>query len=107
MKRIYTSLLVALVALLIPNTIWAADPDLENDYTLVKSVTWGDGTNIAGSGACAYTAYDTGNKKQQALTILTAPEDAAGWVAMQAWTDGSGKGWWNRADKGLYCLYSR
>ena len=104
MKRIYTSLLVALVALLIPNTIWAADPDLENDYTLVKSVTWGDGTNIAGSGACAYTAYDTGNKKQQALTILTAPEDAAGWVAMQAWTDGSGKGWWNRADKGLYCV---
>ena len=93
-----------MVALLIPNTIWAADPDLENDYTLVKSVTWGDGTNIAGSGACAYTAYDTGNKKQQALTILTAPEDAAGWVAMQAWTDGSGKGWWNRADKGLYCV---
>ena len=104
MKRIFTSLLVALVALLIPNTIWAADPDLANDYTLVKSITWGDGTNIAGSGSCAYTAYETGNKKQQSLTLLTAPEDAVGWIAMQAWTDGSGKGWWNRSDKGLYCV---
>ena len=104
MKRIYTSLLVTLMALLIPNTIWAAEPDLENDYTLVKAMIWGDGTNINGSGTCAYTAYDTGNKKQQTLTILTAPENAAGWIAMQAWTDGSGKGWWNRADKGLYCV---
>lgn len=88
---------------------WAADPDLENDYTLVKSVSWGgaDAVNIAGSGACAYTAWDTGNKLQQKLTILTAPEDAAGWIAMQAWTDGSGsnpKGWWNRSDKSLYCV---
>ena len=49
MKRIYTSLLVALVALLIPSTIWAADPDLENDYTLVKSVTFGDGADFAGT----------------------------------------------------------
>ena len=104
MKRTYTSLLIALVALLLPCSMWAADPDLANDYTLVKSVTWGDGVNIAGSGACAYTAYDTGNKKQQSLTILTAPNDAAGWIAMQAWTDGSGKGWWNRADNSLYCV---
>ena len=96
--------MVTLAAVLFPTSMWAADPNLENDYTLMKSVTFGDGTNIAGSGACAYTAYDTGNKKQQALTILTAPEDAAGWIAMQAWTDGSGKGWWNRADKGLYCF---
>lgn len=84
--------------------VWADDPDLVNDYTLVKSVTFGDGTNIAGTEACAYTAYDTGNKKQQSLTVLTAPSAAAGWIAMQAWTDGSGKGWWNRADKGLYCV---
>ena len=104
MKRIFTSLLVVLAALLMPLNILAADPDLGNDYTLVKSVTWGDGVNIAGSGACAHTAYDTGNKKQQTLTILTAPGDAAGWIAMQAWTDGSGKGWWNRSEKGLYCV---
>ena len=104
-KNLLISFMVALVALIIPNSVWAADPDLTNDYTLVKSVTWGDGVNIAGSGACAYTAYDTGNKKQQSLTILTAPEDAAGWIAMQAWTDkSSGKGWWNRADNSLYCV---
>ena len=103
-KHLLKSLLVALVALIIPNSIWAADPDLTNDYTLVKSVTWGDGVNIAASGPCAHTAYDTGNKKQQSLTILTAPEDAAGWIAMQGWTDGSGKGWWNRADNSLYCV---
>lgn len=105
MKKFTTlkTLLVGLLALG-ATSVWAADPDLTNDYTLVKSVTWGDGTNIAGSGACAHTAYDTGNKLQQALTILTAPTDAAGWIAMQAWTDGSGKGWWNRADKSLYCV---
>ena len=97
--------ILTLVALLAVTTgAWATDPDLENDYTLVKSVTWGDGVNIAGSGACAYTAYDTGTKKQMSLTILTAPEAAAGWIAMQAWTDGSGKGWWNRADNSLYCV---
>lgn len=85
---------------------WAADPDLENDYTLVKSVSWGgaDAVSIAASGACAYTAWETGNKKQQALTVLTAPEDAAGWIALQGWTDGSGKGWWNRSGQSLYCV---
>lgn len=88
---------------------WAADPDLENDYTLVKSVSWGgsDAVSIAASGACAYTAWETGNKRQQALTILTAPEDAAGWIAMQAWYDPNNtksKGWWNRADNSLYCV---
>ena len=113
MKK-FTTLKTLLVGLLAcaATSVWAADPDLTNDYTLVKSVTWGDGTNIAGSGACAHTAYDPGNFKQQALTILTAPEDAAGWIAMQAWTDGSGnnpKGWWNRKDETkkiilLYCV---
>lgn len=85
---------------------WAADPDLENDYTLVKSVSWGgaDAVSIEASGECAYTAWDTGNKLQQKLTILTAPEDAAGWIAMQGWqTDGKGKGWWNRSGQSLYC----
>jgi len=103
-KHLLTKTLLVAAGLLVGQSVWAADPDLVNDFTLVKSVTFGDGVNIAGSGACAHTAYDTGNKKQQSLTILTAPEDAAGWIAMQAWTDGSGKGWWNRADKGLYCV---
>ena len=105
MKKHLLKTLLMGVMTLIATGAWAADPDLTNDYTLVKSAEWGDGTNIAGSGACAHTAYDTGNKKQQSLTILTAPDAAAGWIAMQAWTnDASGKGWWNRADKGLYCV---
>ena len=91
---------------LVATGAWAADPDLTNDYTLVRSASFGgaDAVNIACEGACAYTAYDTGNKKQQALTIATAPEDAAGWIAFQGWTDGSGKGWWNRAGQSLYCV---
>ena len=102
-KHLLKTLLVGIMTFMATGA-WAADPDLTNDYTLVKSVEWGDGTSIAGTVACAYTAYDTGNKKQQSLTILTAPEAAAGWIAMQAWTDGSGKGWWNRSEKGLYCV---
>lgn len=84
---------------------WAADPDLENDYTLVRSVTWGQaGEDIACSGACPYKAYDTGNKLYQTLTTVTSPADAAGWIAFQGWTDGSGKGWWNRSGQSLYCV---
>lgn len=103
-KSLFKNCLVALLAM-IGVSAWAADPDFENDYTLVKSITFGDGADFAGTTACAYTAYDTGNKKQQSLTILTAPADAAGWIALQAWANGgSGKGWWNRQDKGLYCI---
>ncbi len=101
-KKIFT--LLTLLATVCSGA-WAADPDLESDYTLVKTATFGDSDaeDIACSGACAYTAYDTGNKKQQALTIATAPTAAAGWIAFQGWTDGSGKGWWNRDGKSLYC----
>lgn len=103
MKKLST-LWFVLAALLLPTNLWA-QPDLDNDYTLVRAVTFGDGAAFAGTEACAYTAWDTGNKKQQTLTVLTAPEDAAGWIALQAWTnDGSGKGWWNREGKGLYCI---
>ena len=103
MKKLST-LWIALAALLLPMNLWAV-PDLANDYTLVRSVTFGDGADFAGTEACTYTAWDTGNQKQQTLTVLTAPEDAAGWIALQAWANGgSGKGWWNRADKGLYCF---
>ncbi len=96
--------LIALLTVVGVSTVWAADPDLENDYTLVKSVTWDGTVDIEASGACDYTAYETGNAKQQELTVLTAPADAAGWIAMQAWTNSSsGKGWWNRPDNGLFC----
>ncbi|MBO4315550.1 MAG: hypothetical protein J5867_06275 [Prevotella sp.] len=83
--------------------VFAADPDLENDYTLVKSVAWGDGTDITTSDQLSITAWDTGNKRQQILYAVTTPADAAGWFGVQAVSNGSGKGWWNRADKGLYC----
>ncbi|MBQ8127523.1 MAG: MucBP domain-containing protein [Prevotella sp.] len=106
-KHLLRSMLVAIAMVFGASGAWAADPDLENDYTLVKSVDFGDAeaVDIACSGNCAYTAYDTGNKKQQTLTILTAPADAAGWIAMQGWTNvGTGKGWWNRPGQSLYCV---
>lgn len=106
MKRNLLSTMLVGAMTLAATSAWAGDPDLVNDYTLVKSVTWGDGVTITGSGACAYTAYDNGNKKQQSLTVLTAPEAAAGWIAMQAWIDpenSGSKGWHNLQDKGLYC----
>ena len=59
-KHLQKSLFVGVLALMTTGA-WAADPNLESDYTLMKSVTWGDGTNITGEGACAHTAYDTGN----------------------------------------------
>ena len=79
----------------------AADPDLANDYTLVKSITFSGDTVIAlGTSAIAYTAYETGNAKQQQLYDCTAPESASGWIAFQ----GTGsKGWLNRSGYGLWC----
>lgn len=79
----------------------AADPDLANDYTLVKSITFKGDTAIAlGTSAIAYTAYETGNAKQQQLYDCTAPESASGWIAFQ----GTGsKGWLNRSGYGLWC----
>ncbi len=103
MKKKLFFLVVLLVTMV--SGAWGADPDLKNDYTLVKSVTWGDGTAIDGSEACSYTAYETGNARQQSLTVLSSPKAAAGWIAMQGWTaDASGKGWWNRESKSLYCV---
>ena len=79
----------------------AADPDLANDYTLVRSITFSGDTVIAlGTSAIAYTAYETGNAKQQQLYDCTAPESASGWIAFQ----GTGsKGWLNRSGYGLWC----
>lgn len=79
----------------------AADPDLATDYTLVKSITFKGDTAIAlSTSAIAYTAYETGNAKQQQLFDCTAPESASGWIAFQ----GTGsKGWLNRSGYGLWC----
>ena len=63
MKRI-TQFMLMLFALILgtATNVLAADPDL-SDYTLVKSVTWGDGTDITTSDQCGITAWDTGNKR--------------------------------------------
>ena len=93
------------VAALVMKVTGSEEAELPNldDYDLVKSVTWDGTVDIAASGDCNYTAYETGNKIQQALTILTSPENAAGWIAMQACTNiATGKGWWNRPSYGLY-----
>ncbi|MBQ2131357.1 MAG: hypothetical protein II431_08440 [Prevotella sp.] len=52
MKRI-TQFMLMLFALILgtATNVLAADPDL-SDYTLVKSVTWGDGTDITTSDSC-------------------------------------------------------
>ena len=97
MKKLFTLFcLLALTA-----SVSAADPDFENDYTLVRSVTFDDGTELAGTETCAYTAYCTSSHKQEKLTVLTAPEAAAGWIAL--WTTGWNRdGWLNVKDYGLY-----
>ena len=104
MKRnLLMTWLIALLTMLGVSTVWAAEPDLENDYTLVKSVTWDGTVDIEASGACDYTAYDTGNSKQQTLTVLTAPTDAAGWIAMQQWVGSSSTKGWRNTSNGLFC----
>ena len=107
MKRI-TQFMLMLFALILgtATNVLAADPDL-SDYTLVKSVTWGDGTDITTSDQLSITAWDTGNKRQQVLYAVTTPADAAGWFGVQAVSNGSGKGWWNRSSNGLYCYQAQ
>lgn len=107
MKK-FTQMFFVLFAMMLGTAtdVFAADPDL-SDYTLVKSVTWGDGTDITTSDQLSITAWDTGNKRQQVLYAVTTPADAAGWFGVQAVSNGSGKGWWNRSSNGLYCYQAQ
>ncbi len=101
--RTFTKTMMLLVAMLLGvTTNVSADPDL-NDYTLVRSVEWGGDVDVAiSSTALKITAYETGNAKQQAIFPATAPEDAVGWVAVQAVRGSGTKGWQNLSGKGLY-----
>ena len=101
-KYLLKTWLLSIMMVLGVGSAWAADPDLVNDYTLVKSATFGDGADALAisDSKLSITAYETGNKKQQAIYPATAPESIAGWVAFQA-IMGS-KGWTNKADNGLW-----
>lgn len=83
---------------------FAADPDLKNDFTLVKSISWGVGDDITRDtdNKLSIRAYETGNKKQQDLYAITAPTDAVGWIGVQLTNSQDGKGWWNRTNQGLW-----
>ncbi len=99
MKKITSFLMVLFVAL----GAMAQDPNLAEDYTLVKSATFGGSIDVATSGdALSITAYETGNAKQQKIYPATAPEEIVGWMAFQAAKGSGSKGWWNRSSKGLY-----
>lgn len=78
----------------------AQDPNLAEDYTLVKSATFGTSgcPNIAiGSDALP---YKVGGAK---VYLATAPEEIVGWIAFQGVGEyGVSNGWWNRAGYSLY-----
>jgi len=74
-----------------------------NDYELVKSVTWGGDTDLTrATDAMALQTYNSENKVMSAVFPLTAPEEAAGWIAVQGTNSQDTKGWWNRASNGLW-----
>lgn len=83
---------------------FAADPDLENDFTLVKSISWGVGDDITRdiNNKLSIRAFETGNNRQQDLYAVTAPTDAVGWIGVQLTNSQDGKGWWNRSGQGLW-----
>ena len=98
MKKLLLTLFAALCCM---TNIYAADPDLASDYTLVRSASFGSGATLAGTETCAYKAWN-GSYGYQDLTVLTAPEDAAGWIALQS-SNWNGMGWMDRSSKGLWC----
>ena len=111
MKKCSTLLLSAL-ALLLPTSLWAGDPDL-TDYTLVKTMDFSsntydnDETYIElSSTASGITAYETGNAKQQSLYAVTSPSDLSDYLQLQQAYDGTNKGWWIRASKGGLWSYN-
>ena len=111
MKK-FSTLLCAL-ALLLPTSLWAEDPDVSN-YTLVKTMDFSsntydnDETYIELSEeASGIKAYETGNAKQQVLYAATAPADLVDYLQFQqAYSGGSSKGWWIRASKGGLWAYN-
>lgn len=81
----------------------AADPDLENDYTLVKSFAAGGSDEAVITLSSTALSYKVNS---QNLFPISSPE-GLDWIALQGMSGyqsgGSGNGWWNRTNYGLYC----
>ena len=81
----------------------AADPDLENDYTLVKSFAAGGSDEAVITLSSTALSYKVNS---QNLFPISSPE-GLDWIALQGMSGyqsgGSGNGWWNRSNYGLYC----
>ena len=73
------------------------------DFT---TATYAENPTIVLSEEQAGTAYETGNAMQQKIYVATAPAEIAGGIAFQAVSNGSGKGWWIRPDKGGLWTYN-
>ena len=95
------------LALLVTQNVFAADPDLSG-YTAIKTMdfskaTYASDVNITLSTTQCGTAYETGNKKYQAVFDVATPEDLQGYLALQGVYPK--KGWWIRSSKGgLYSI---
>lgn len=99
-------LLLLFVAAICAISVHAADPDLANDYTLVRRANFNDGTSLAGTETFAHKVWAAGSYLE--LTILTSPEDAAGWIALYPGGLNDGNGWNNRFDgEGKIGLWNR
>ena len=95
MKKITSFLMVLFVAL----GAMAQDPNLAEDYTLVKSATFGTSgcTDVAtGSDALSFKVSGV------SVYLATAPEEIVGWIALQDVRGSDGRGWWNRSGNTLY-----
>lgn len=89
------------VAALVMKVTGSEEAELPNldDYDLVKSVTWDGGTDLTrATDALTLQTYNSENKVMSAVFPLTAPEEAAGWIAVQGTKSQDGKGWWNRSE---------
>ena len=106
MKKFYTLLLLAIVAML-PQYVSAADPDLRG-YTVIKTLdfttaTYSSDTGITLTSTKQGTAWETGNGKQQDIFDVATPEALSGYLAFQ----GTGsKGWTIRSSKGGLWSYN-
>lgn len=80
----------------------AADPDLANDYTQVKSFTAGNADEAVITLSSTALSYKVNSVN---LFPVSSPE-GLDWIALQGMSGyqsgGSGNGWWNRTGYGLY-----